>query len=233
MFPWGKTKGNHSAVRQSGRIGGRPHGDADTQEAKTLASQGKLLIVKDEADVRDQLARWFREEGYEVGVAENAHGALARMAEHSWDVALVGVKMAATAELQRRIQERDPRLTVIVMASCAVRDAAVAALKNGAYDYATEPCDRYEIAHRVRKALAHKRAEEENRRWRQTLAETVSDKHTGAPKTLDEIEKAHILRVLEHCQWNQTRAAEILRIDRVTLHHKLKRYGWTRPAATR
>jgi two-component system, NtrC family, response regulator HydG len=50
----------------------------------------------------------------------------------------------------------------------------------------------------------------------------------GAPKTLEDIEKAHILRVLEQCGWNQTRAAEVLDIDRVTLHHKIKRYGWSR-----
>jgi DNA-binding protein Fis len=36
------------------------------------------------------------------------------------------------------------------------------------------------------------------------------------------------LRVLESCGWNQTRAAEVLGIDRVTLHHKIKRYGWSR-----
>jgi two-component system response regulator HydG len=51
----------------------------------------------------------------------------------------------------------------------------------------------------------------------------------GAPKSLEEIEKAHILRVLESCSWNQTRASEVLGIDRVTLHHKLKKYGWSRP----
>jgi two-component system, NtrC family, response regulator HydG len=49
------------------------------------------------------------------------------------------------------------------------------------------------------------------------------------PRALDEIEKSHILRVLEDCNYNQTRAAEVLRIDRVTLHNKLKRYGWSRP----
>ena len=50
----------------------------------------------------------------------------------------------------------------------------------------------------------------------------------GAPKTLEDIEKAHILRTLERCGWNQTRAAEVLDIDRVTLHHKIKRYGWSK-----
>jgi two-component system response regulator HydG len=49
-------------------------------------------------------------------------------------------------------------------------------------------------------------------------------------KTLEDVERAHILRVLEECNWNQTRAAEILDIDRVTLHNKLKKYGWSRQA---
>ncbi len=50
----------------------------------------------------------------------------------------------------------------------------------------------------------------------------------GEPQSLEDIERTHILRVLEHCGGNQTRAAEILDIDRVTLHHRLKKYGWTR-----
>jgi DNA-binding protein Fis len=55
---------------------------------------------------------------------------------------------------------------------------------------------------------------------------------TGASgKSLDEVERSHIMRVLEECGGNQSRAADILDIDRVTLHHKLKRYGWTRTPA--
>jgi two-component system, NtrC family, response regulator HydG len=53
-------------------------------------------------------------------------------------------------------------------------------------------------------------------------------------KSLDEMERVHILRVLEECGGNQSRAADVLDIDRVTLHHKLKRYGWCRsPAGSR
>jgi two-component system response regulator HydG len=53
-------------------------------------------------------------------------------------------------------------------------------------------------------------------------------------KSLDEMERVHILRVLEECGGNQSRAADVLDIDRVTLHHKLKRYGWSRsPAGSR
>ena len=44
--------------------------------------------------------------------------------------------------------------------------------------------------------------------------------------TLEDVERAHILRVLEACDWNQTRAAKVLQIDRVTLYNKIKRYGF-------
>jgi two-component system response regulator HydG len=49
-----------------------------------------------------------------------------------------------------------------------------------------------------------------------------------APQTLDDAERVHILAVMEQCEGNQTRAAQVLGIDRVTLHNKLKRYGWKR-----
>jgi two-component system, NtrC family, response regulator HydG len=50
----------------------------------------------------------------------------------------------------------------------------------------------------------------------------------GSSKTLEDMERAHILRVLEECGGNQSHAATVLDIDRVTLYHKLKKYGWTR-----
>ena len=57
----------------------------------------------------------------------------------------------------------------------------------------------------------------------------VNGNPTAAPTTLEDVEKSHILRVLEQTNWNQTRAAELLDIDRVTLHHKVKKYGWSKP----
>ena len=50
-------------------------------------------------------------------------------------------------------------------------------------------------------------------------------------RTLEDMERAHILSVLEDCKGNQTQAAEILDIDRVTLHNKLKKYGWKKITA--
>ena len=54
----------------------------------------------------------------------------------------------------------------------------------------------------------------------------LKQRHTEPARTLEEIERAYILRVLEECGQNQTKAASVLDIDRVTLYNKLKRYGW-------
>ena len=140
-----------------------------------MSEQAKLLIVDDELSVRDSLGKWFREEGYSVGVAENAGAALTLLAEHPWDAALVDIKMRGIdgIELQRRIREIDPNLMVILMTGYASVENAVHSLKNGAYDYVTKPLDPDEIAHLVKKAVAHRRTEQENVRLRETVAEVA------------------------------------------------------------
>ena len=141
-----------------------------------MSEKAKLLIVDDEAIVRDSLGKWFREEGYEIGAAESASEALARLAEQRWDLAMVDIKMPGTdgIELQRRMREIDPELLVIIMTGYASVETAVQALKNGAYDYVTKPFDPDEFAHTVRKALAHRSTERENIRLRETVAEISS-----------------------------------------------------------
>jgi two-component system, NtrC family, response regulator HydG len=137
------------------------------------ANKGKLLIVDDELSVRDSLGKWFREEGYEIATAEGAQEALGRMAENRWDLALVDIKMRGTdgIELQRRMREIDPEMIVIIMTGYASVETAVAALKNGAYDYVTKPLDPDELAHQVQKALSHRKVQQENVRLRETVAE--------------------------------------------------------------
>jgi DNA-binding NtrC family response regulator len=140
-----------------------------------MSAKANLLIVDDENIVRDSLSKWFREEGYDVGTAESASDALTRLAERRWDLALVDIKMPGTdgIELQRRLHEVDPDLTVVIMTGYASVETAVQALKNGAYDYVTKPFDPDDIAHLVSNALSHKRAQQENLRLKETIAETT------------------------------------------------------------
>jgi DNA-binding NtrC family response regulator len=141
-----------------------------------------MLIVDDEPSVRDSLSHWFRDEGHEVTTAEGANDALTRLAERRYDVALVDIRMRGTdgIELQRRMHEIDPSLVTIMMTGYASVETAVTALKNGAYDYITKPLDPDDAAHLVQKALAHKRANEENTR----LKEVVEEHHAATSQII-------------------------------------------------
>ena len=136
-------------------------------------TNGKLLIVDDELSVRDSLAKWFGEEGYEVATAESANQALTRVAEQVFDVALVDIKMRGIdgIELQRRLHEICPDMLVIIMTGYASVETAVVALKNGAYDYVNKPLDPEETAHLVANAMTHRKTQQENVRLKQTVAE--------------------------------------------------------------
>jgi two-component system, NtrC family, response regulator HydG len=160
-----------------------------------VSEEARLLIVDDELSVRDSLGKWFREEGYVIGAAQNASEALSLLAENSWDAALVDIKMRGIdgIELQRRIHEIDPNLMVILMTGYASVETAVQALKNGAYDYVSKPLDPDEIAHLVKKAIAHRRVEQENVRLRETVAEVarpdeIVGQSTAMQKVFDAIE---------------------------------------------
>jgi DNA-binding NtrC family response regulator len=139
-----------------------------------VGDKGSLLIVDDELSVRDSLSRWFADEGYVVGAAENAAEALTRLAERKWDIALVDIKMPGTdgIELQRRLKEAEPDLTVIIMTGYASVETAVAALKLGAYDYVTKPLDPDDIGNLLRNALSHRQLCRENVRLREVVAAT-------------------------------------------------------------
>jgi two-component system, NtrC family, response regulator HydG len=143
-----------------------------------VSTKANLLIVDDELIVRDSLGKWFREEGYDVSTAQSAREALSLMAEKQFDLALVDIKMPGTdgVELQRRMKEVAPEMVVIIMTGYASVETAVAALKNGAYDYVTKPFDPDDIAHTVQNAVAHKRAEREVVRLRETVAATALPK---------------------------------------------------------
>lgn len=50
-----------------------------------------------------------------------------------------------------------------------------------------------------------------------------------ASQSLEDVERIYIARVLEENLWNISRAARLLKIDRATLYHKIRRYSLQRP----
>ena len=138
-----------------------------------VKTKANILIVDDEMVVRDSLSKWFTSEGYFAHSAGGGREALGCIQRHEFDIALLDIKMPGMdgMELQARLKEADPELTVIMMTGYASVETAVQALKRGAYDYITKPVDPDELSHLVANALEHKRASREVVRLREDLQE--------------------------------------------------------------
>src|SRR5579871_4828801 len=136
-------------------------------------TKGRILIVDDELVVRDSLSKWFSSEGYTAQPVASAREALETIQQKEFEIALLDIKMPGMdgMELQARLKEVDPELTVIIMTGYASVETAVQALKQGAYDYITKPIDPDELSHLVSKALEHRRARREVVRLRENLQE--------------------------------------------------------------
>ncbi len=138
-----------------------------------------ILIVDDEASVRDSLYNWFKEDGYIVECAENAKEALSIIESRNFDIILADFKMPGMdgLEMQRRIKAIDKEAIVIIMTAFASVDSAVRALKDGAYDYITKPFDPDDLSHLIRNATKQitLKAENEALRSKITTLENVDD----------------------------------------------------------
>ncbi len=137
------------------------------------SQQSSILVVDDELSVRDSLSKWFKEDGYRVGAAENANAALSLMNEGPWDIILLDIKMPGMdgLELQKRLKEIDKAAAIIMVTAFAAVDSAVQALKEGAFDYVTKPVDPEHLSHLVQNAIRTKKLSDENWRLRQQMSE--------------------------------------------------------------
>jgi DNA-binding NtrC family response regulator len=131
----------------------------------------RILVVDDEAVVRDSLGGWFRQDGHLVDAAASAREALRLSAERRHDIALVDIKMPGMdgLELQSRLVAADPDLAVILMTAYASVDTAVRAMKAGAYDYIVKPFDPDELSVLIRRAGDHRSLKAENLRLKKNL----------------------------------------------------------------
>jgi DNA-binding NtrC family response regulator len=141
-------------------------------------SKGRILIVDDEDVVRESLLQWFDGEGYQTRAAASAKEALTVVGEQQFDLALLDIKMPGMdgIELQQRLKDADPDLTVIIMTGYGTVETAVQALKQGAYDYVTKPIDPDDLSRLVAKAIEHRRTTREVVRLRENLQEIFPTK---------------------------------------------------------
>jgi two-component system, NtrC family, response regulator HydG len=135
----------------------------------------RILIADDEPDMRENCSRILSRLGYACTTAGSARTALAILEQEHPDLLVTDFKMPEMdgLELLRRAHELDPALPVIVFTGYATIESAVAAIKQGAFDYLPKDFSVDQLRLAVERGLRQRGLQVENRNLRQQLREVL------------------------------------------------------------
>ncbi len=125
-----------------------------------MSEMPKILIVDDEPGARESLRMVLKDE-YEIFIKENEENFLEDIAKHDVDLVILDVIMPGVdgIELLKRAKKKFPHLPVLMVTATKTIRTAVAAMKNGAFDYINKPFDIEEIRVVVKRAIASSQQE--------------------------------------------------------------------------
>lgn len=181
----------------------------------------RVLIVEDEPRLRELLAEVVPDMGFPVTVVRSAEEAERLMEAEVHTIVLLDLHLPGEngMEFFQRLRNRWPQTQVIIVTGHGDLDAARQAIHLDVVDFIRKPCHLRDVE------VALDRAR--RRLGGAAIAEAVeasgalTTEHT---ETLAEVERRHILSVLDHHNGNRTAAAADLGISRRTLHYRLKAY---------
>ena len=132
-----------------------------------------LVLVEDEAALREVIAEQLRDHGYQVEAVESGEAALARLADFAFDILVTDLRLPGIdgSRLIEDALERYPDLIVVVISGYGTVKAAVDAIKRGAWDFVSKPFQIDELLLALKAALEQRRLKSENAYLRAQLDE--------------------------------------------------------------
>jgi two-component system response regulator PilR (NtrC family) len=137
---------------------------------------GRVLVVDDEQSMREFLAICLRRAGHEVEVASSGAAGVAHLERKPTDVVVTDLRMPGDLDglgLLEQVKQRKLDTEVILVTAFATADTAIAAMKQGAYDYLTKPFKVDEINAVIGRAMEKRRLVAENLALREQVAGRV------------------------------------------------------------
>ena len=129
-----------------------------------------ILIVDDEADIRELIGGILEDEGYEARLAADSESALAAIADRKPSMVVLDIWLQGSRldglELLEVIKERHGDLPVVIISGHGNIETAVSAIKRGAYDYIEKPFKADRLVLVVGRALENSRLRRENEELR-------------------------------------------------------------------
>lgn len=154
-------------------------GKSKIDEESAAQASRAVLVVDDEASVRNIMRRWLESRGYIVSVAADAVKALEKLAAGPAAVALCDLRMPGRDGLWLTDQLRREYPDTAVIIATGVNDvaAAVEGLRQGVVDYLTKPFDRQRLFDAVSRGVEWHRAAADSRRWREVLEREMRERY--------------------------------------------------------
>jgi DNA-binding NtrC family response regulator len=130
-----------------------------------------ILVIDDEPAVRQAMTEILKNEGFEVSNAADGSQGLALLKNHAFDLVLTDLAMPGTGgmEILNFLVREQPECPCIIITGFATIANAVAAMRQGAYDYLAKPVDPHELSLVVNRALEHRRLKRENQQLKKQL----------------------------------------------------------------
>jgi len=135
------------------------------------ASAGSVLIIDDEAAIRESLETLLEMEGYVVQSAATADEGLTRIGSRPYDLVLLDLALPDRngIDLLAELHVHDPHLAVIMITAYGTVENAVKAMQAGATNFVQKPWDNEKLLADIRTAVARHRTEEENVQLKRAL----------------------------------------------------------------
>lgn len=136
----------------------------------------RILIIDDEAGIRDSLETLLTLEGFQVESASNGNAGLDLLASHNYDLLLLDLALPGETgmDLLPRIKNLAPTLPVIMITAYGTVGNVVDAIRAGAANFVQKPWDNEKLLADIRAAIGRSRAEEEVQQLKRTLKQRYS-----------------------------------------------------------
>ncbi len=133
-----------------------------------MVNNFRVLLVDDEADLTDTLAKRMRKRGVDAAVAHSGQEALDSLAQRLVDVVVLDVRMPGLdgIETLRELKRRHPLVEVILLSGHASVEVALEGMELGAFDYLLKPADIDDLLYKAQDACEKKRLREERSKGR-------------------------------------------------------------------